>query len=84
MEIGWWGRSTYARQGLITEGVQAILAFGFEHLGARRIFALPDDENLQSCRLCERVGMRLEGLMRNERSDPDGTLRNTRLYAATG
>lgn len=83
MEIGWWGRSTYARQGLITEGVQAILAYGVEHLGARRIFALPDDENLQSCRLCERVGMTFEGLMRNERSDPDGSLRNTRLYAAT-
>ena len=83
MEIGWWVRSPYARKGFVTEGVQAILAYGFEHLLARRIFALPDEENAPSCRVCERVGMALEGLMVNERSDPDGSLRNTRLYAAT-
>ena len=83
MEIGWWGRTSYAGQGFITEGVRAILAYGFEHLRARRIFARPDDENSQSWRLCERVGMTFEGRMQNERCDPDGSLRTTRLYAAT-
>ncbi len=84
MEIGWWGRSTYARQGLVTEAVQAIIDYGFKHLRARRIFALPDDENIASCHICERVGMSMEGVLRNERAAPDGQLRNTRLYAATG
>jgi RimJ/RimL family protein N-acetyltransferase len=83
MEIGWWGRSTDARQGLVTEAVRAILAYGFQHLRARRIFALPDDENLASCRICERVGMTLEGVIRNERAEPGGRLRHTRSYAAT-
>jgi len=39
-----------------------------------------DDENAASCALCERIGMTLEGTLRNERRAPDG-LRNTRIYA---
>lgn len=83
MEIGWWGRSTFAGRGLVSEAVRAILEYGFQHLRARRIFALPDNENLASCRICERVGMRLEGVLANERAEPSGSLRDTRLYAAT-
>ena len=83
VEIGWWGRSSHKGQGLITEAVAAILEFGFVELGARRIFALPDEENVASWRICERVGMSFEGLLRHERAEPNGTLRNTRLYAAT-
>ncbi len=81
MEIGWWGRSTYAKRGLVTEAVEAILEYGFAHLRARRVVALPDDQNSASWRICERVGMNYEGLMRHERAEPDGALRNTRLYA---
>lgn len=82
MEVGWWGRTSYARQGLVTEAVKAILGFGFDFLGARRIFALPDEENTASCRICERVGMQFEGLIRNERAEPAGALRHSRLYAS--
>lgn len=81
-EIGWWGRSRYTGRGLITEAVTAILEFGFAHLRARRIYALPDEENHASWRICDRSGMSLEGLLRHERAEPNGTLRNTRLYAA--
>lgn len=81
LEIGWWGRSTYSKRGFITEAVTAILEFAFVHLRARRVFALPDDLNTASWRICERVGMSYEGLMKQERAEPDGTLRDTRLYA---
>lgn len=80
-EIGWWGRSTHSKRGFVTEAVRGILGFAFTHLRARRVFALPDDENAASWRICERVGMDFEGLLRNERSEPNGTLRNTRVYA---
>jgi RimJ/RimL family protein N-acetyltransferase len=84
MEIGWWGRSSHRGRGLVTEGARAIVAFGFEQLGARRIFALPDEENVTSSRICERIGMQLEGTIRNDRADPTtGTLRHSRLFAAT-
>jgi len=80
-EVGFWGRSSFHRKGLITEGVGAIVDVAFSVLGARRVEALPDDANTRSCRVCERLGFTLEGILRNERSDPDGTLRNTRIYA---
>jgi RimJ/RimL family protein N-acetyltransferase len=80
-EVGFWGRTTLHGKGLITEGVGAIVDLAFSTLGARRVEALPDDENTRSWRVCERLGFTLEGVLRNERVDPDGTLRNTRIYA---
>jgi RimJ/RimL family protein N-acetyltransferase len=82
-EVGYWGRSSYQGRGLFTEGVGAIVDFAFNVLGARRVDALPDDENERSWRLCERLGFECEGLLRHERIAPDGTLRNTRIYART-
>jgi RimJ/RimL family protein N-acetyltransferase len=80
-EIGYWGRSRFARQGYVTEAVEAITAFAFTQLGVRRVEALPDAENLRSCLVCERAGYELEGTLRHERAAPDGTLRSTRVYA---
>jgi RimJ/RimL family protein N-acetyltransferase len=80
-EIGYWGRARFARQGLITEAVRGITAFAFEHLAMRRIESLPDAENRASCLVCERAGYALEGTMRHDRLAPDGSLRNTCLYA---
>jgi RimJ/RimL family protein N-acetyltransferase len=81
-EIGYWGRASFGRQGLVTEAVKDITAFAFAQLGMRRVEALPDVANLPSCRVCERAGYVLEGTLRNERMAPDGSLRHTRVYAA--
>ncbi|WP_221416823.1 GNAT family N-acetyltransferase [Chitinimonas taiwanensis] len=81
-ELGYWCRSSELGQGLISEAARGICDFAFTHLGARRVEALPDELNVASWRVCERAGMQLEGVLRHERKDPDGTLRNTRLYAA--
>jgi RimJ/RimL family protein N-acetyltransferase len=66
--------------GLITEAIQALSQFAFEHLQAKRleIFA---DNSPHSWHVAEKVGFELEGILRNEKIDPDGTLRNTRVYA---
>ncbi len=82
-EIGYWVRSGYAKKGLITEAVKAITTFAFEKLGMRRVEALPDHENRASCLVCERAGYRLEGILQNERAEPNGRLRNTCMYAFT-
>lgn len=82
-EVGWWGRTPYLGQGLISEGVEAMLGFAFSALGARRVEAFADDLNDRSCRLCERLGMDYEGTLRHSRAAPDGQLRNTRVYART-
>lgn len=82
-EIGYWIRSSCVRQGFATEAVKAITSFAIASLGMRRIEALPDDKNLRSCLVCERAGYELEGVLHNERVQPDGQLADTRIYAFT-
>ncbi|HEY3536804.1 MAG TPA: GNAT family N-acetyltransferase [Trinickia sp.] len=80
-DIGWWGRASCLGQGLVTEAVSGLLDFAKSRLGARRIAAFVDERNVRSLRVCERAGMQLEGVLRYERIDPDGTLRDTCVYA---
>lgn len=82
-EIGYWGRVSRARNGFIREAVTALTRYAFAHLRAVRIEIVTDEENAPSRRLAERCGFVLEGVLRNERRAPDGTLRNTCIYART-
>ncbi|HJV67842.1 GNAT family protein [Ideonella sp.] len=80
-ELGYWCRRRFQGQGLIGEAARAITAFAIERLGARRVTCLPDAANQPSRRVAERAGFLLEAVMRHERTTPDGTLRDTCLYA---
>lgn len=80
-EVGYWGRTRYAGQGLMTEGVRALADHALSVLRASRVYLTTDERNTQSWRLAERAGFELEGTLRNERLDLQGTLRNTRVYA---
>lgn len=82
-EIGFWCRSSFQGKGFITEAVNALVALAFRDLRARRVQALTDELNGAANRVCERAGFALEGTLRNERVDPDGNPRNTRIYAIT-
>lgn len=81
-EIGWWGRSTMLGRGLMTEAVGAMLAFCLDTLHMRRVAAKTDSDNARSCALCERLGMQLEGTLRQARIEPDGRLKDVRVYAS--
>jgi RimJ/RimL family protein N-acetyltransferase len=80
-EISYWCRTSLHGHGLITEAVNAISEFAFKYLNAKRLEIFSDDLNTASWRVAEKSGVQLEGLLKNERKDPDGTLRNTRVYA---
>ena len=82
-ETGYWVRQGFWGRGLATEAVLAITAFALKTLGMKRVEALPDDKNIRSCLVCERAGYKLEGVLRNERAESTGTLRDTRVYAVT-
>ncbi|POZ63457.1 GNAT family N-acetyltransferase [Chromobacterium alticapitis] len=82
-EIGFWVHHDWQGQGLISEAARAICAFARQELGLRRIACLSDELNVASRRVAERAGFTLEGIMRQERIAPDGSLRNTALYALT-
>jgi len=80
-EIGYWGHVASGRQGYITEAVRALTDHALEKLGANRVFLTTDDRNTGSWRVAERAGFTLEGILRNERHNPAGGLRDTRIYA---
>ena len=81
-EVGFWCRSSLTGRGYATEAIGELVRYAFESLGAYRVDALPDEENKASRAVCESVGMSLEGVLRNERITPGGSLRNTCVYAA--
>ena len=81
-EIGYWVRRRFEGQGYVTEAAAAITRFAFEALGANRVEIRTDDRNKRSWRVAERLGFRLEGVLRNECRDSQG-LRDTRVYAVT-
>ena len=81
-EVGFWCRSTMTGKGYSKEAVGKLVQYAFESLGAHRVDSLPDEENAGSRAVCQSVGMNLEGILRNERITPNGSLRNTCIYAA--
>jgi [ribosomal protein S5]-alanine N-acetyltransferase len=56
---------TYWGQGVMSEVLPPVLAFGFETLGLRRIEAMVTVGNARSVRLLERLGFSLEGRLRD-------------------
>jgi len=80
-ELGFWGRSSFVGRGLFSEAADALANYAFYNFDAKRVEAICDDLNARSIRVCERIGMQLEGVLRQERRAPDGSLRNTRIYS---
>lgn len=83
--VGWNFNLKYGKKGYATEAAQAVINNLFEN-DARRIYAYAEDDNLPSQKLCERLGMRREGLFVEFISfinNPDGTphYENTYQYA---
>ena len=80
-EVGYWCRTSATRNGFVTEAVIALTEYAFQHIRAVRVELITDEENVASCRVAERAGFVLEGVLRNERRAPDASLRNTCVYA---
>ena len=69
-----WGR------GYATEAARAMLAFGFERLHLHRVWAWCLDENEPSARVLERLGLRREGTLLENRWFK-GQWHHSRIYA---
>lgn len=63
-EIGYVLNPSFRGLGYMTEAVKCVLQFGFESLHLHRIEARFMQENINSKRLTERVGMQFEGYLR--------------------
>ena len=82
----WMLNGNYQGKGYAYEAAHAFCDYLFREKGARRIYAYTEDYNLSSQHLCEKLGMRREGLFVEFVSfvnNTDGTPRyeNTIQYA---
>ncbi|MFC6241885.1 GNAT family N-acetyltransferase [Knoellia sp. GCM10027112] len=62
VELGWVFAPDVAGNGYATEAARALMRAAFEDLGVHRVWAKVEPRNEASVRLCERLGMRREGL----------------------
>jgi RimJ/RimL family protein N-acetyltransferase len=82
LEIGttWIGK-TFQRTAINTEAKYLMLKHAFETLRCIAVDLRTHERNLQSRAAIERLGAKLDGLLRNHRIMPDGSLRNTATYS---
>ena len=76
-EIGFFVDKDHEGQGYVTEAVQAVMGFIFEHLKAHRVRMQCDDTNERSWLVAERCGMVREGHFRENKKNADGSLSGT-------
>lgn len=84
--VGWNFNATFSGAGFATEAARALFDHLFATRNARRLYAYVEDHNFASRRLCERLGMRQEGLFKEFVSfttDKDGSpiYENTMQFA---
>lgn len=80
-EIGYWIRPEAAGQGHVSEAVRLLTALAFDRLAARRVEIRCDVRNAKSRAVAERCGFELEGVLRRDALDVDGSPRDTALYS---
>lgn len=74
VEVGWRFSPDHWGQGYATEAARAALDQGFSTLGLSEICSLPQTANPPSYRVCERLGMRLEGVVECPATDRRGAV----------
>lgn len=82
----WMLNENYQGKGYAFEAARAFFDYLFSQKGARRIYAYTEDYNLASQRLCEKLGMRREGVFLEfisfvTQSDGSPRYENTVQYA---
>ena len=77
--IGYILNRNYWGHGYATEAAKALVEYLFDEFGVHRVFATCDPRNVVSIRVLEKVGMRLEGRLR-ENILKHGEYRDSLIY----
>lgn len=67
-------------KGLVTEAVKEVIKHGFEKMNLNRIYARCFVENIGSQKVLEKVGMKFEGILR-EQLFIKGAFRDMKIYS---
>jgi RimJ/RimL family protein N-acetyltransferase len=70
VEVAYTIARDYWGQGLATEAAQAIVDYGFEKLNLVRLVSLIEPENTASQRVAEKIGMRFEKSVDEDKNGP--------------
>lgn len=70
LETGYWVRKKYASQGYITEAINAITQYAFKVIQVKRIAITCIVDNERSKKVPERLGYKLESIMKSNRIKP--------------
>ena len=68
------------KQGIMTEAVGGVLRYMLTDAGANRVYCSVRDGNAASRRVCEKNGMRHEGVMRQHYARQDGGYDDVHIY----
>ncbi len=79
-ELGYYIGENFWRKGIATEAVKLACEHIFDNTDIVRIFAEPFAENTGSCRVLEKNGFVLEGILRKN-AFKNGVFRDMKLYA---
>jgi ribosomal-protein-serine acetyltransferase len=66
-ELGYWVSEDHQGRGIVTRAVRALVEDAFSRLGLNRVEIQAGEENLRSRAVAERLGFRLEGILRETR-----------------
>ncbi len=82
LEIGWtWYAARVQRSAVNTEAKRLLLGHAFDTLGCVAVELRAHVLNGQSRRAIERLGAKLDGILRHHQRARDGTLRDTCVYS---
>jgi N-acetyltransferase len=82
LEIGWtWYEPAYWGTGYNLEVKLLLLGYCFETLEANRVQLKTRNTNLRSQAAIQKIGAKLEGILRKDRIMPDGQVRDTVMYS---
>jgi RimJ/RimL family protein N-acetyltransferase len=60
-----------------------MLTYAFDELGCNAVELRTHEKNEQSRAAIEKLGAKLDGILRNDMVMPNGTIRNTAVYSIT-
>jgi RimJ/RimL family protein N-acetyltransferase len=81
VEIGWtWLAADAQRTAINTEAKYLMLTHAFERWRVHRVSLQTDARNARSRAAIERIGARLDGVLRAQRPASDGTVRDSAYY----
>ncbi len=79
-EIGYWIRTSMQGKGYVTEAVNGLTDYAFNHFSAQRLEIHCDAENQRSAAVAERCAYTLEALLKHHRRNMQGELADTLIF----